>query len=952
MIPQPIDTIPLFQRLSEEERQLVTAHLKRRQAAPGELIISEGQPGETLFIITAGWVKLEGGDQKITLANLGAGSLLGEADMLQGRPYSMTARAAGTANTQLLTLARPDLEDLVNERPSIGLKFSASVGVRIVFLEEYLVQQRLRNIELLSALAEADLRAIARGLDFHLIGRGDVVIEAGTPGDSAFFIEEGTVRLITKTSEGESFEDLKEGVIFGHTALLTGKPYPATARAVTDAMLWVLPRAVYHDLIRTHPAIKLALSRALAESLSQRDQTDAAERMRQLQIFSDVPTDALSVLAARLVLRHFPANEAVYTDGTPGDALYIVESGEIRLQDSLFSDARLIKRAHAGEVFGEMALLTGRTRAECARAATDTTLWVLYKSDFDDVMVQFPSISVSLSRAITERLTSRESDLVIRHLRRMRLFSNLASSELKEISKRVRGLRFRPGEIICFAGQPAQTLYMVESGQVKRMVTAPNGVPMMLDILDVSDSFGEQDIVQDSSYSATAQAMTDTELWTISKPDFLALMEEYPTLAITVTRLMADRLSRTQRVSPPMQGRPRGGTPIPPRPTSNVQQPTQRMQRPPSGARPIKQATPVAPSSAPQKLAASPAPRSTSTAKTVQRPTAPAASPASQASTTALKRTPAPQPRATTAAPKPTPQPRVTQPVDAQTQRIVRRRENTFFKELGEWASGLSLGAKLRVLTLSMLIVWFALIALPWTTITTVSSAVGGLQLFNNPTSENAGGTANRPANTARGPANNNAPKIAIAVQTNTPVPTRTPQPTFTPRPKPTLVPVTRTPVPPPVIVAAAPVIPALPPVEWDPRLGTGPQHLDRLENVRLVPANVGHGQKFWRVTKVKFENIEESGNDHTIYIKVLDENGKRIDGKKAHLTSEGGLSEYPEEKPAGDMCDCNFNYPMYGDGYAFNIEDQYPSDKVAGMIMPLRRHVNYRITFQLVTNP
>ncbi len=143
MIPQPIDTIPLFQRLSEEERQFVTARLKRRQAAPGELIISEGQPGETLFIITAGWVKLEGGDQKITLANLGAGSLLGEADMLQGRPYSMTARAAGTANTQLLTLARPDLEDLVNERPSIGLKFSASVGVRIVFLEEYLVQQRL-----------------------------------------------------------------------------------------------------------------------------------------------------------------------------------------------------------------------------------------------------------------------------------------------------------------------------------------------------------------------------------------------------------------------------------------------------------------------------------------------------------------------------------------------------------------------------------------------------------------------------------------------------------------------------------------------------------------------------------------------------------------------------------------------------------------------------------------
>jgi hypothetical protein len=142
----------------------------------------------------------------------------------------------------------------------------------------------------------------------------------------------------------------------------------------------------------------------------------------------------------------------------------------------------------------------------------------------------------------------------------------------------------------------------------------------------------------------------------------------------------------------------------------------------------------------------------------------------------------------------------------------------------------------------------------------------------------------------------------------------------------------------------------AFPPLEWDPRLGPG--GLPHLENVRIIPANVAQGQKFWRVIKVKFEDINESGNDHTIYVKVLGEDCLRVDGKKLHLTSEGGLSEYPEEKPAGDLCDCNFDYPMYGDGYNVQIEDQYPSDMVAGMIMPMRRHVNYRITFQLSTQP
>jgi len=122
----------------------------------------------------------------------------------------------------------------------------------------------------------------------------------------------------------------------------------------------------------------------------------------------------------------------------------------------------------------------------------------------------------------------------------------------------------------------------------------------------------------------------------------------------------------------------------------------------------------------------------------------------------------------------------------------------------------------------------------------------------------------------------------------------------------------------------------------------------------------VGHGQKFWRAIRVKFEGLGESGNDHTIYVSVLGEDGKRVDGKKLHLIGESsGLTEYPDEKSADDVCNCNYNYPMYGDGYDVSIEDQYPSDTVAGMCMcgiknvySHKAHVNFRVTFQLVTNP
>ncbi len=943
MIPQPIDTIPLFQRLSVEERQMVTAHLRRRQVAPGETIITEGQPSDALFVIESGWVKLEGGniDQAVTLANLGAGSLLGESDVLLNRPYSMTARVAGTTPAQLLVLARTDLDELIRQRPSIGLKFGASLGLRIPSLEQYLVHQRLRNVELLGALSDDDLRALAQKLEFRSVARGDLIVQAGTPGEAAFIIEEGHVRVITQASDGQSFEELDAGALFGHTALCTGKPYALTARAVSDVTLWVLTREAYQELIAHRSAIKLAFSRALAEPLSISDQAEAVERMRALPLFADMPTDALHALAARLVLRQFPAEEAIYTEGTPGDAMYIVEAGEVKLMDSAFSDAHLLERIRPGEAFGEMALLTGRTRAECARAATDVTVWVLYKSDFDDVMVQYPEVSLSLSRIITERLSTRESDFVLRHLRRIKLFSNLASSELKQIASKVRGVRFRPGEIICFAGQPAHTFFMIENGEVKRIATGPQGEPILLGILDAGDSFGEQEIVQGIPYQATAQALSEVEIWTISKNDFQQMLEAFPALTLMITRMMADRLSRAQQVPPSTRMPPPGAAPRAP------STPPRRIQQPPSGARPIRPMGHTRPPSPSQRTYVSASPTAGATHIPAEhKPTATSFGIARQHSAPPLQAPTHTPPRAThratsAFAPHPhyaaTPSARATGP--------------SFWTELGLLVSGLSLGGKLRAVTLIALAFWFLVVVGPFTTVNAVSSAVAGLQLAN---SASAGSEiVEKESLTARG--NSAGPaKVAFAVPTNTPIPTRTPAPTFTPRPRPTLVRIvpTRTPVPSAVPAAPAAPVPTLPPVQWDERLGTGPKALPRLESVRLIPVTVASGQKFWRVTIVKFEDVAESGNDHTIYVNVLDENGKRVNGKKLRLTSDGGLSELLDEKPAEDLCNCNFNYPMFGDAYAVQIEDQYPSDKVAGMRMPLNQHVNYRVTFQLTTMP
>ena len=77
--------------------------------------------------------------------------------------------------------------------------------------------------------------------------------------------------------------------------------------------------------------------------------------------------------------------------------------------------------------------------------------------------------------------------------------------------------------------------------------------------------------------------------------------------------------------------------------------------------------------------------------------------------------------------------------------------------------------------------------------------------------------------------------------------------------------------------------------------------------------------------------------------------------GWQLQVTSDTTGEEFadqPVEKNADDTCACNFSYPMFGDGYNIQIVGDLPSDQVAGMVMPLSQHVNYRITFQLTINP
>ncbi|MGB8646692.1 MAG: cyclic nucleotide-binding domain-containing protein [Anaerolineae bacterium] len=950
MIPQPIDQVPLFLRLSEEERELLSSRLRHLEFNTNDVILTAGKPAEMMAVIAQGWVKLSSDSPQghVALANLGAGSVIGEVDLLLNQPYSTTARAASATN--LLVLYHQDLQEVILQRPTIGLSFSASLGARVAYLDEYLVTQRLLTIPLLSALSEDELRALANKLEFQTIQRGQTLFEAGAAGDAVFLIESGTARLITPSHEGETFEELQPGAMLGQTALITGKPYSASALAVTDLNIWVLTRTDYQELVHNHPTIQVAFSRALAETLGHDDQAKAVEQLRALPLFSDVETEALRDIAACLVLRHFPAGEQVYTEGTPGDAMYLIESGQVRLASNSSVQARTLEIKGEGSAFGEMALLTGRTRAEAARAVEDTTVWVLYKNAYDDLIVRHPSLSLALSRALSGRLSSSEGDQIENQLYEYKLLNGLSQFEMKHVGEFIKPLRFRTGESICFAGQNAQYIYLISKGEVREIAGGPNGQAVVLALHQEHESFGERAVVQNAAYPTTMQAVGDVECLTLAKPDFDRLVTRYPTLALNLARRMADEAERA--------GQRPGARMAPPAPPRANPQPTAARAITYPGAPRTPTQRPISPPRTPTM--AQPV-LVESTASVVGIRTAPG-KPWERPSSNVVRPMPAANSRPiAVSGVAPSPMTASTTGMPGYSAPRYRQPSGGLLSQLTNMSAGGKI--KLAVIALSAIVVMLiVMVALVYWAVSSVAASSApsspGLPLNVND------------ATTKRVALAPITGKWAIKERTATPtLMPATPIPAALPTKIPTKKPAAIVPkaitksvalAAPTQTLVAAPAQPVrlpLAPRIWDKRLGAG--GLPLLLGVGVTEANVPSGTKFWRLTKMVFQDAgAESGNDHTIYISIFDENGQRVNDQTVLISwDQGGAVEeqrlgLPDQKPQGDFCNCNYNWPMWGAGYRVRIDGSIASDQPYGMIMPEHRHVNYLLTFQLVTMP
>lgn len=147
-----IRKLPLFAEISAADAEQLCRNAGRVSAKPGDLVIEEGVPGDTLYIILSGELEItkREGDQEIVLASRTAGEFLGEMSLLEHRPRSASARAR--RDTELLEIGPEAFRKLIESDPTVAMTILHTVAGRLRSTEASLMQrEKLASLGTLAA---------------------------------------------------------------------------------------------------------------------------------------------------------------------------------------------------------------------------------------------------------------------------------------------------------------------------------------------------------------------------------------------------------------------------------------------------------------------------------------------------------------------------------------------------------------------------------------------------------------------------------------------------------------------------------------------------------------------------------------------------------------------------------------------------------------------------------
>jgi len=238
---------PLVSDLGSDDVEAAIANMKMRQFKQSELIIKQGDKGDSFFIILSGSasvsVRRDDGDE-ITVATLRPGTTFGEMSILAGAPRNATVRASEPS--MMIEIDQDGFNQLAKKSPV----FKNAMD------NLYLSRGLVTHLKLTSVFSPLNSQAIEEMISqamLKIYHPGDILGKQGEPAYAFLLFKEGTFSIENEQGSQTITVDGSEPRYFGHEEIMSGQPWKFTIKAQSRLEVVEIHREHMIRLIDANP---------------------------------------------------------------------------------------------------------------------------------------------------------------------------------------------------------------------------------------------------------------------------------------------------------------------------------------------------------------------------------------------------------------------------------------------------------------------------------------------------------------------------------------------------------------------------------------------------------------------------------------------------------------------------------------------------------------------------
>ncbi|MEN8800423.1 MAG: cysteine peptidase family C39 domain-containing protein [Thiogranum sp.] len=296
-----ISSVEIFSAFSADELKELAGHAETRQYDFGDTVYNAGDPGDGLYVIKSGAVRIftEEQGKEISMGLRKEGEVFAELAMLRDYPHESSVRSS--SKTELLFFPRAAFAPVLARSEAAQTFISSYVAISSVggFVS------RLFNLR--GKVKKHEIGEYIRSVGIKRVKAGKVILEQDSVEDRRLYVlRQGRVRVVRKEGQVEfPLGNLEPGEIFGERACLMRQQQPASAIAESDAVLLVIPEKTVHFILERNPKLSEVLEERIR--FAERDlnrQKLLAERRKKpllLDLWSRPARDEKLIKRFRLV---------------------------------------------------------------------------------------------------------------------------------------------------------------------------------------------------------------------------------------------------------------------------------------------------------------------------------------------------------------------------------------------------------------------------------------------------------------------------------------------------------------------------------------------------------------------------------------------------------------------------------------------------------------------------